>query len=68
MPRIADHTVLTSSNATELETTLNELHQASWKVDLEVNVEKTKILSSIDRNIRFEKETIEIVGEYIYLG
>ncbi|KAJ2946424.1 hypothetical protein O0L34_g12464 [Tuta absoluta] len=65
----ADDIVLFSENAQELENTLQSLHKASKEIGLEINFEKTKIMTNHTKTlIKVEEDSIEYVDEYIYLG
>lgn len=67
--RFADDIVLISSSITELESMLKELKATSTTIGLEMNGEKTKILTheEID-GIVIDGNLIQNVTEYVYLG
>lgn len=66
--RFADDIVLISENLDELESMIQELKTASAKIGLEMNINKTKILSPDSRQLKMGNQYIEAVDEYIYLG
>lgn len=66
--RFADDIVLISSDIDELEVMLQELKEAFQKVDLKINLQKTKIMSPDNIQIVIDNHTLERVDEYIYLG
>jgi hypothetical protein len=66
--RYADDLVLITTCAPELQIMLDEVNEASRKIGLEMNLQKTKVLSSETINIVVNGERIEQVQEYVYLG
>jgi len=66
--RFADDIVLISSDADEFEVMLQELKEASQKVGLKMNLQKTKIMSPDNIQVVIDNHTLERVDEYIYLG
>lgn len=47
---------------------LEDLQHASAKVELEMNVSKTKIMSPTGQHLEIQDQTVENVNQYIYLG
>lgn len=66
--RFADDIVLITSDANELERMMTELHEASLRVGLKMNLNKTKIMSRDDLHIKIENHEFDTVEEYVYLG
>lgn len=67
--RFADDIVIIAETAKELEEMMRSLDCESSKIGLEMNVNKTKILTSNrERPIVIKGNNIEYVSEYIYLG
>jgi hypothetical protein len=67
--RFADDIVIISEDLKELNDMIKQLHDASLKVGLEMNISKTKILSpSNSNNLTINNKAIETVDEYVYLG
>lgn len=69
--RFADDIVLLTDNPDELQIMIQELNDASLRVGLEMNLDKTKIMTNMNGhniNITVNQTTIEQVGKYVYLG
>lgn len=66
--RFADDIVLMSTNAGELSSMLLDLKEASQIVGLEMNLQKTKIMSPDNICVTVDNKVLEVVEEYIYLG
>jgi len=69
--RFAVNIVLFVSNAEELETRMEELNNESSKIDLKINLSKTKVMynqHAAKMKVKINGETIGIVDEYIYVG
>lgn len=67
--RFADDIVLFAESTRDLEFMLQALHNHSVKVGLEMNFDKTKIMTNgCKRIIKVEGEPIEFVDDYVYLG
>nr|XP_013189558.1 unnamed protein product [Amyelois transitella] len=69
--RFADDIVLFADNPTELQEMIEDLHNTSLRVGLEMNLDKTKVMTSEQQNnIRIEVGGTEIeqVQKYVYLG
>ena len=70
----ADDTVILAESEYELQNAINHLSNYCYKWNLEVNVEKTKIMIFSRGKVRklpvftYRKNVIEIVHEYLYLG
>ena len=67
--RYADDTTLMAESEEELKSLLMKVKEASEKVDLKLNFQKTKIMASgsiIPRQI--DGETMETVRDFIFLG
>lgn len=63
--RFANDVVLRRDDPLELKTMIQQLHQ---KIGVEVNITKTKILSTQNIKLSIGGKEIENVDEYIYLG
>ncbi|KAG7305046.1 hypothetical protein JYU34_010502 [Plutella xylostella] len=67
--RFADDIVLFAESARDLEFMLQDLHNHSTKVGLEMNLDKTKIMTNgCRRIIKIDGAPIEYVEDYVYLG
>lgn len=66
--RFADDIVLINSDINELRSMIQQLNNASKKVGLAMNINKTKIMSSNNDPITIDNERLETVEEYVYLG
>lgn len=67
--RFADDIILFSENPQQLNKMVNDLNQASTKVGLEINLEKTKIMTNRSVTpILINNTPLEFVTKYIYLG
>lgn len=67
--RFADDIALLASTAEELNDMLRTLHLQSIKVGLEINFDKTKVMTNhILTSIQINGENVEYVNDYIYLG
>lgn len=67
--RFADDLVLFSETASQLQGMINELNCVSRDIGLELNIDKTKIMSNnAHRPIFVENRQLEYVQQYIYLG
>lgn len=67
--RFADDLVILANSATELRILLQELSTQSKNVGLEMNQQKTKVMTnSKEINIIIENTPLEYVHEYVYLG
>ena len=67
--RYADDTTLMAENEEELKSLLMKVKEESEKVDLKLNIQKTKIMASgpiISWEI--DGETVEAVADFIFLG
>ena len=65
--RYADDTTLAESE--ELKTLLMKVKEESEKVDLKLNIQKTKIMASSPTTLwRIDGETMETVRDFIFLG
>ena len=67
--RYADNTTLTAESEEELKSLLMKVKEESEKVDLKLNIQKTKIIASGPiTSWQIDGETMETVSEFIYLG
>ncbi|KAG7308870.1 hypothetical protein JYU34_006132 [Plutella xylostella] len=69
--RFADDIIILAEDVSDLQCMLAELHEASLKVGLRMNMSKTKVMSSIPTevsNITVGNHKLEVVNEYTYLG
>ena len=67
--RYADNTTLMAESKEELKSLLIKVKEESEKVDLKLNIQKTKIMASSPINSwQIDGETIETVTEFIFLG
>ena len=67
--RYADDTTLMAESEEELKSLLMKLKEESEKVDLKLNMQKTKIMASGPiPSWKTDGETAEIVADFIFLG
>ena len=67
--RYADDTTLTAESEEELKSLLMSMREESEKVDLKLNFQKTKIMASSSlTSLQIDRETIETVTDFIFLG
>lgn len=67
--RFADDIILFSETPHQLNKMVNELNQASIKTGLEMNLEKTKVMSNRTATpISINNTPLEFVNHYVYLG
>lgn len=67
--RFADDIIIFSECPQQLNIMINDLHQASTKVGLEMNLDKTKVMTNHHKSpILIDNIPLEFVEEYIYLG
>ena len=67
--RHADDTILTPENEEEFKSLLITVKEESEKVGLKLNIQKTKIMaSSPNTSWEIDRETMETVKEFIFLG
>ena len=67
--RYADDTTLMAESEEELKSLLMKAKEESEKVDLKLNIQKTKIMASTPITSRhIDGETVEIVADFIFLG
>lgn len=67
--RFADDIVLFSESAKQLEIMLNDLNNESSKIGLELNTNKTKVMTNHTQDpIKVQGNVIEYEESYIYLG
>jgi hypothetical protein len=67
--RFADDLVILSNNPDQLQGMLQQISDESNKVGLQMNTEKTKVMTNRQRvPIKVDQGIIEYVGEYVYLG
>jgi len=59
--RFADDIVLISPDIEELKAMLTELNEISKKIGLKMNLNKTKVMSTIQDSITIDKTTLEKV-------
>ena len=68
-PRYAYDTTLTAECAEELKSLLMKVKEESEKVDLKLNIQKTKIMACSSITSRqIDGETVERVADFIFLG
>jgi len=63
-----DHIVLISKTPDELNEMMKHLNEKSREIGLEMNIDKTKIMSPIKIELSLCNKNIENVDEYVYLG
>ena len=67
--RYADDTTLMAESEEELKSLLMKVKEENEKVGLKLNIQKTKIMaSSPNTSWQIDKETIETVTDFIFLG
>ena len=67
--RYADDTTLMAESEEELKSPLMKVKEESEKVDLKLNIQKTKIVASGPiTSWKIDGETMEIVTDFIFLG
>ena len=67
--RYADDTTLMAENKEELKSLLMKMKEESEKVDLKLNIQKTKIMTSGPiTSWQIDGETVETVADFIFLG
>ena len=67
--RYADDTTLMAESEEELQTLLMKVEEESEKVDLKLNIQKTKIIASGPiTSWEIDGETVETVSDFIFLG
>ena len=67
--RYADNTTLMAESEEELKSLLMKVKEESEKVDLKLNIQKTKIMaSSLITSWQIDGKTVEIVADFIFFG
>ena len=67
--RYADDTTLMAESKEELKSLLMKVKEESEKVDLKLNIQKTKIMASGPiTSWEIDGETVETVSDFIFLG
>ena len=67
--RYADDTILMAESEEELKSLLMKVKEESEKVDVKLNIQKTKIMASGPITSRqIDGETMEMVKDFIFLG
>ena len=67
--RYADDTTLMAERKEELKSLLMKVKEESEKVDLKLNIQKTKIIASSPiTSWQIDGETVETVADFIFLG
>ena len=67
--RYADDTTLMSESEEKLKSLLMKVKEESEKVDLKLNIQKTKIMASGPiTSQQIDGETVETVADFIFLG
>ena len=67
--RYADDTTLMAESEEELKSLLMKLKMESEKVDLKLNIQKTKIMASGPiTSWQIDEETVETVSDFIFWG
>ena len=67
--RYADDTTLMAESEEELKSLLMRMKEESEKVDLKLNIQKTKIMASaLIISWQIEREKVETVTDFIFLG
>ena len=67
--RYADDTILMAESEEELDSLLMKVKEESEKVDLKLNIQKTKIMVSGPINSwQIEGETVETLTDFVFLG
>ena len=65
-PRYADDTTLMPESEEELKSVLMKVKEESEKVDLKLNIQKTKIMASVPTTSWEIVETVETVSDFIF--
>ena len=67
--RYADDTTLMAESEEELKNLLMKVKEESEKVGLNLNIQKTKIMTSgLITSCQIDEETVEIVADFVFLG
>ena len=66
--RYADDTTLMAESEEELKSLLMKVKVESEKVDLKLNIKKTKIVSAPITSWQIDEETMETVSDFTFLG
>ena len=67
--RYADNTILMTESEEELKSLLMKVKKDSEKVDLKLNIQKTKIMASVPiTSWQIDGEIMETVRDFIFLG
>jgi len=66
--KYADDTTLISESEEELKSLLMKVKEESEKVGLKLNIQKTKIMASGPMTWEIDRETVETVSDFIFLG
>ena len=67
--RYADDTILMAESKEDLKSLLMKVKEESEKVDLKLNIQKTKIMASSPiTSWQIDGETLETVADFIFLG
>ena len=67
--RYADDTILMAESEEELKSLLMKVKEESEKVDLKLNIQKTKVMASGPiTSLQIDGETMETVTDFIFLG
>ena len=67
--RYADDTTLMDESEEELKSLLMKVKEENEKVDLKLNIQKTKIMASIPiTSWEIDGETVETVSDFVFLG
>ena len=67
--RYADDTTVMAESEEELKSLLMKVKEESEKVDLKLNIQKTKIMTSGSiTSGQIDGETVEIVADFVFLG
>ena len=67
--RYADDSTLMAESEEELKSLLMKVKEESEKVDLKLNIQKTKIIASSPiTSWEIDEETVETVSDFIFLG
>ena len=67
--RYADHITLMAENEEELKNLLRKVKEDSEKIDLKLNIQKTKIVASSPITLwEIDGETVETVRDFIFGG
>ena len=67
--RYADDTTVMAESEEELKSLLMKVKEESEKVDLKLNIQKTKIMASVPiTSCEIDGETVETVSDFIFFG